>query len=150
MKCTKCETDKPLSDFYAKDRRCKECRCAIVRANRLENLEKYREYDKARSMRPDRVEARKAYRETDAGKAAVARAHAAYQSRAPERRAAHIAVGNAVRDRRLTPWAVCSLPDCECTEVEAHHPDYSRPLDVVWLCDKHHKATHAIVRGQST
>ena len=27
-----------------------------------------------------------------------------------------------------------------------HHPDYSRPLDVVWLCDKHHKETHAIVK----
>lgn len=27
----------------------------------------------------------------------------------------------------------------------AHHPDYDRPLDVVWLCQPHHKQTHALV-----
>lgn len=27
-------------------------------------------------------------------------------------------------------------------DSEAHHPDYSRPLDVVWLCKEHHREVH--------
>ncbi|MCM2304071.1 MAG: hypothetical protein NDJ72_05170 [Elusimicrobia bacterium] len=35
--------------------------------------------------------------------------------------------------------------DCGATEVEAHHGDYSRPLDVTWLCADCHKRRHGIV-----
>lgn len=28
------------------------------------------------------------------------------------------------------------------TRPEAHHRDYSKPLDVVWLCRRHHEDTH--------
>lgn len=27
-------------------------------------------------------------------------------------------------------------------KAEAHHEDYTKPLDVVWLCRKHHKQRH--------
>jgi phosphotransacetylase len=33
---------------------------------------------------------------------------------------------------------------CGSVDVEGHHPDYDRPLDVVWLCAEHHRQTHAI------
>jgi hypothetical protein len=32
---------------------------------------------------------------------------------------------------------------CGDEESEAHHPDYSAPLDVVWLCKKHHREVHS-------
>jgi len=32
---------------------------------------------------------------------------------------------------------------CGATPVEAHHDDYSRPLDVRWLCTPCHRAHHA-------
>lgn len=31
---------------------------------------------------------------------------------------------------------------CGSLEVEAHHPDYSKPLDVIWLCKTHHHEVH--------
>lgn len=32
---------------------------------------------------------------------------------------------------------------CGALAVEAHHDDYSRPLDVRWFCAAHHRAHHA-------
>lgn len=57
----------------------------------------------------------------------------------PERRRARTAVGNALRDGRLTRGPCELAGNGECRgRVEAHHEDYERPLDVRWLCAKHH------------
>lgn len=38
---------------------------------------------------------------------------------------------------------IARLPCMVCGEKsEAHHPDYSKPLDVVWLCKEHHREVH--------
>jgi hypothetical protein len=31
--------------------------------------------------------------------------------------------------------------------VQAHHEDYSKPLEIVWLCNNHHHARHARYSG---
>lgn len=31
---------------------------------------------------------------------------------------------------------------CGNKNSQGHHPDYSKPLEVLWLCDKHHKEHH--------
>ncbi len=36
----------------------------------------------------------------------------------------------------------CEYADCNILKVEAHHPDYSEPLDVIWLCRDHHLELH--------
>ena len=149
--CTGCGLVKVLADYYKHPgtqdghaTKCKECAKKIVRDARIKNKEHYILFDKARAMRPDRVAARAAYRETDLGKAAALRARKAYASKSPERRSAHIAVGNALRDGKMSrqPCWVCGL------KAHAHHPDYSRPLDVVWLCAPHHRQTHALVKSK--
>lgn len=56
-----------------------------------------------------------------------------------EKRMAHEAVQAAIRSGRL----VAQLCACCGEPAEAHHADYSRPLDVVWLCCSHHRTLHA-------
>ena len=31
---------------------------------------------------------------------------------------------------------------CHEPNAQAHHHDYDRPLDVTWLCEKHHRQLH--------
>lgn len=137
--CKTCGTT-DASLFYASIKTyCKEHWKAKVRENRVANIEHYRAFDKLRSSMPHRVAARKEYITTAAGKAAHRRATARWAERYPERREASHAVGNAVRDGKLAklPCVVCGN-----LNVEAHHADYSQPLDVMWLCDRHHKEIH--------
>lgn len=35
---------------------------------------------------------------------------------------------------------------CGAEPAEGHHPDYSRPLDVVFLCPQHHRELHQAER----
>jgi len=54
--------------------------------------------------------------------------------------AAHGAVKTAIRQGKLTRQP---CRDCGTSErVQAHHEDYAKPLDVVWLCPKHHREAH--------
>ena len=41
-----------------------------------------------------------------------------------------------------------SCRDCGETKVQMHHPDYYKPLEVVWLCRACHLAEHAKAKGQ--
>lgn len=37
---------------------------------------------------------------------------------------------------------------CDAPNAEAHHDDYSRPLDVIWLCKLHHQERHQMLLDQ--
>lgn len=49
------------------------------------------------------------------------------------------AVNNAVNAGKLERG---SCETCGAPKAEAHHEDYSRPMDIVWLCRKHHNERH--------
>ena len=51
----------------------------------------------------------------------------------------------AVKNGRLTKLP-CEYADCTQVKVEAHHPDYSMPLEVLWLCRAHHLELHKQLR----
>jgi len=38
----------------------------------------------------------------------------------------------------------CSVKGCKEPHIVAHHEDYSKPRDVIWLCSKHHSARHKL------
>ena len=51
-------------------------------------------------------------------------------------------LASALKTGKLTRPAMCS----RCFEsgvIEGHHPDYSKPLAVVWLCNPCHQFIHA-------
>lgn len=141
MICKTCQTDKPEDGFYASNKtKCKECVKAAATANRLENIERVRSHDRLRGSMPHRVSARIAYQKTTAFAQSHRAAAQRWQASHPERRKANVIVGNAMKAGKLEPQP------CWCcgNKAEAHHPDYSRPLDVVWLCPPHHKEVHAL------
>jgi len=61
---------------------------------------------------------------------------ATYREKHPEKTRAHWAVGNALRSGTLIK---CPCEVCGDENSQAHHEDYSRPLEVRWFCDHHHK-----------
>ena len=69
----------------------------------------------------------------------------AYIARNPEKRKAHTAVSNALSLGKILrqPCSVCGVSKL----VHAHHDDYAKPLEVVWLCQKHHIERHQRVSG---
>ncbi len=135
-KCFKCGEEKDLSDFYKHGQmadghlnKCKDCVKQDVRQHRKVN-ESVREYDRQR------------YRNDPARRERGQRNASAWNKKHPERYRAHNAVNNAVRDGKLTkePCEVCG------GKAHAHHDDYSKPLDVRWLCPKHHQRHHARIK----
>jgi hypothetical protein len=143
--CFKCLQCKPLDAFYRHTRmgdgrlgKCIECTKADVTQNRLAKIEYYRSYDRMRSDVPHRVAARIAYAKTPEGRLAQARGARRWAVTNAIRRNAQYAASNAIRDGRLErqPCFVCG------EKAHAHHPDYSAPLAVSWLCPRHHAQAH--------
>lgn len=129
--CSKCKQEKPLEEFQkrkaSKDgftAACKQC---------------LSEYDKQRANLPHRVKAREEYAKTEQGRIAGNRAKKKFRESNPVKAKAHNMVSNAIRDGELKkePCMICNSSD-----VQAHHPDYTKPLDVVWLCPLHHSKIH--------
>ena len=132
--CFKCSAPKPISDFYVNLNKCKECTKADAKAHRLANLEKVRAYDRARGSRQTKEYSRKYYAANKEKSVAWGR-----EERMTEAGKARELVSRAVRKGALSP-APCLV--CGASPAHAHHEDYSRPLDVVWLCPVHHGARH--------
>jgi hypothetical protein len=149
--CFKCGAVKPLSDFYkhpkmgdghlGKVHRMHEGRCATTlrRASRgaqcvrgapnanAEHREERSAYEARRTQTPER-------------KAALHEGRRLHRKRHPDRAVARQAVNNAIARGHLVRSACV---ECGSTEyVQAHHEDYSKPLEVEWLCFRCHRKRH--------
>jgi hypothetical protein len=142
--CRHCGETKPLADYYAHSMMadghlnvCKPCVKAQVKRHREENLDRIREYDRRRSIEHPQ---RKAALRSKPRRKMTAEQRREYREKAPEKNKARNAVNNALRMGKIAKWP-CQR--CGTTErVHAHHDDYSRPFDVMWLCPAHHGERH--------
>ena len=131
--CRECNIEKPLTEFYKHERmadghlnKCKECNKKDALEHRLKNIEKVREYDKRRAKLPDRIKL-------------ALRVNQEWRVADKRRTQCHNAVARAIRNNELSP-----MPCVRCGELKslAHHEDYNKPLDVMWLCQPCHKQRH--------
>lgn len=136
-KCAECGRELLIEDFNKNKRnrdglqdRCREC---------------FSKYNKARyAANPERFKA-----DVAAYRANNPKAHMETRLRAcaknPTRTNANRAVEAALKDGAIENPGVCYGCGCKAGEhrIEAHHHDYSKPLDVVWLCTPCHRRMDA-------
>lgn len=134
--CPVCGSSVPESKGNKPRKYCSEsCK---VKSSILTRKIRYKEDEE---FRRSILDSNKAYFQTDAGKSAVTRASSAWKSNNFDKRKAHNKVLTAIRAGRLVKSIACEC--CGSKEpLDAHHDDYSAPLDVRWLCRRCHHAVH--------
>jgi hypothetical protein len=115
------------------------------REKQLAAKKRYREKNRERlnvqnrAYRKANKEKTKAYYEANRDR--FAKLSAAWKKRNPLKRAAQNALNNAIRDGKLMKPSICQRCDVQ-GRIQAHHPDYTKPLEVEWLCIECHAAEH--------
>lgn len=64
-----------------------------------------------------------------------------YREKFPNKYRSHTKLNNALRDGVIAKKSLCENCGGDF-RVIAHHSDYLKPLDVLWLCEVCHKAWH--------
>ncbi len=162
INCSKCKelfVQRPWQ-LKAKHRVCRPC----INSQRRKDVKRWRkDPEYAKKIKDDAARKRRepGFYETAAyAKIAATRktpeARSKRNKRMRERRAdptfrlkegARGSVNRAIKNGTITrkPCEVCGTSD----RIEAHHDDYSKPLDVRFLCQKHHNQHHRTIGLQS-
>ena len=120
--CNSCKIRKPISDFY-KSVVNKDGHCGICKPCHNAKTANYRNKQK-NLLRYDEVPQYKKF----------------WLQENKLKTTAHRAVSYAIKTGRLV-----RLPCERCgttIDVVGHHEDYSKPLEVMWLCKQHHAERH--------
>ena len=141
--CVACGASRPANGFYAGRAVCKECVKAETRnlylANAANERERARKYYEGHREREIALE--KSYRIQHRGEVRARKdryrrlllATCPDKLRAPDKLRHRVQDGTVIRQ----PCVSCGAPN-----AEGHHEDYSRPLDVTWLCGQCHIDLH--------
>ncbi len=144
-KCLKCKTKQSVNSFYRHAKMldghlniCKTCTKNRIAKYRLENKEKINEYDRNRPNKKQRLEndkIRRRFRPDDFDLNRTRR----FRTKYPLKTKAHRITSYAISKGKLIkmPCEICGSKD-----VQAHHENYEKPLDVMWLCVDHHAELH--------
>jgi formylmethanofuran dehydrogenase subunit E len=146
--CPKCEQEKPIEDFAADKSRkdgkqvgCRSCYSKYYKANKEKHAENGRVW---RDNNRERVrELSRAWKMNNKEK--TAENNRASIARNPGHHSARSKVNTAIMNGTIIKPVECE----QCGGVgpiEGHHEDYSRQLDVVWLCRPCHAKRHRELR----
>lgn len=148
--CKRCEIEKPINEFYKHSMTvdgfypvCKNCHNERCKQNRWSDIKAYRSKSRERAKTEGHKEATKrAYKKALASGKHTQRTKD-WRTKNPEKYQAHIAVRMALYHGKIkkTGCIVCG------DKAQAHHEDYSKPLEVIWLCQTHHAEHHARKRN---
>ena len=162
--CIKCGELKELSEFYKHSAmsdgrlgKCKECCKKDNTANRRLKHDYYAAYDKQRANLPHRKKAVEEYHKNNPDKVKaikdrwaknnkdkIAASTSRYRSKYKHKAIAHGRTNYAVSAGKITKKP-CAL--CGNEKVQAHHEDYNKPLEVIWLCPSCHAKLHKYKRA---
>jgi len=147
-KCFKCNQVLDLSEFYKHpsmlDGHLNKCKSCNKKDSEDRRKEKEKDVNWVLSERKRHREKSRKYRE--AGKAS--KADQEYKNKwakqNPEKIKAHRIVNSALRSGKIHrhPCFICG------NKAQAHHDDYSKPLEVIWVCPKHHAEIHIKINEQ--
>lgn len=130
---------------------CKICHNLRYKQDRIKNPEKYKKFEQNRLHDPDRVLCRKRSYErrkkSQKYKDQHNKSNRKYYYENPLKTKARMKFAYEFRNGNIKKKP-CNV--CGDKETEAHHEDYNYPLDVIWLCDKHHKEIHVKKRRKES
>ena len=140
--CFKCNTAKERTEFYKHPQmadgllgKCKECTKKDTAKRVAIKVETDLEWVLAERERC-RIKASLNRKQIPANQRSIA--NAKYKALNPHKQRAKDLVAKAIAAGTLQ-----RQPCVECgAKAQAHHDDYTKPLDVTWLCSKHHAAHH--------
>lgn len=143
--CFKCRETKPLSKFYAHSHmgdghlgKCKTCtkRDAAERWGRLRSNPQWLSKERNRC----RIKQAK-YRELGLAQQATPKSSRKWNHENKHKRKAEQMATYAQRKGLIKEPNACQSCGVSGIELEKHHPDYSKPLEVQWLCTTCHGKT---------
>jgi len=82
----------------------------------------------------------KVWKNDNSSRNVLKEAHKAWRRKNPDKRNVRQRVYMALK-KGLIKKKECAV--CDKVKVEAHHFNYSKPLEVIWLCNKHHVEVHS-------
>lgn len=121
--------------------KCKSC-CKEQAKERHHTLNTENEEWRKAELKRHRAKAEKARKEGKSTKTS-SESQKKYYENNKEKKYSHTLVARAIKK------GILIREPCFCGDPnsEGHHEDYSKPLEVIWLCPKHHGERHVELRG---
>jgi len=144
-KCFQCGEEKPLSSFYVHkmmaDGHLNKC-IVCVKLDVSARIEKKKQDPAWMAQERTRCrEKQERYRKLGVAKQRTPEAARKWDRKNAHKKRAHGEANRAVKAGRIKKKTACESCGASGVRLEKHHPDYSKPLEVQWLCTKCHGIT---------